>query len=411
MNLVFEIAWTHVRSRARQTLVAIAGVATGVGFSIMMAALMEGSQDDFVKTLVNALPHISVSDERNRPTEQPAEQRYAAAEIHGLTPAVRRRGIKNPMATIAALEPWVPGALTPSVSAKGLLRYAGRDVAVSITGIEPRTEAKVSGLVTQMRQGTLDSLYRAPNALVLGDRLAEKLSAKVGATLTIVGSGNVRINGNVVGMFHSGMRQIDETNAYVLIKTAQIIENQTGLVNEIRVRLDDPMIARLVAARIGAETDYKSTSWEEAQEDLLSAFQVRNILMYTIVGAILLVASFGIYNIISTITHEKARDIAIMKSLGFRESAVRRIFVIESLLIGLAGAAFGWGLGYLLCVGLGSIEIRTPFADITRLPIAYTPRHYAIATLVALASAFVAGYFPARAAAGVHPVEIIRGAT
>jgi len=305
----------------------------------------------------------------------------------------------------------VPGALTPSVTAKGLLRYAGRDTAVTITGIEPRTEAKVSALATQMRQGELDSLYRAPNAIILGDRLADQLSAKVGATLTIVGSGNVRINGNVVGMFHSGMRPIDERTAYVLIKTAQIIENQTGLVNEIRVRLADPMTARLFAGRIGAETGYKSTSWEEAQEDLLSAFQVRNILMYTIVGAILLVASFGTYNIISTITHEKARDIAIMKSLGFRESTVRRIFMVEGVLIGLAGAMFGWALGYLLCVGLGTVEIRTPFADTTHLPIIYTARHYAIATLVALASSFIAGYFPARTAAGVHPVEIIRGAT
>ena len=64
MNLILDIAWTHVRSRARQTIVAVAGVATGVGFSIMMAALMEGSQDDFIRQLVNALPHITVSDER-----------------------------------------------------------------------------------------------------------------------------------------------------------------------------------------------------------------------------------------------------------------------------------------------------------------------------------------------------------
>ena len=104
MNLILNIAWTHVRTRARQTLIAGFGVATGVGFSIMMASLMEGSQDDFVKTLVNVLPHVTISDERNKPTLQPGEQRYAAAEIHGLTPEVRRRGIKNPMATMASLQ-------------------------------------------------------------------------------------------------------------------------------------------------------------------------------------------------------------------------------------------------------------------------------------------------------------------
>ncbi len=80
------------------------------------------------------------------------------------------------------------------------------------------------------------------------------------------------------------------------------------------------MLGREVAIRVAAESGYKSVSWQEAQEDLLSAFQVRNFIMYTVVGAILLVASFGTYNIISTITHEKSRDIAIMKSLGLSES-------------------------------------------------------------------------------------------
>ena len=115
MNLILDIAWTHVRGRVRQTGFAVAGVATGVGFSIMMASLMQGSQDDFTDRLVNTLPHITVSDERRTPPRQPAEQLFAAAEIHGLTPEARRRGIKNPLAIMAALEAWVPGAVAPSV--------------------------------------------------------------------------------------------------------------------------------------------------------------------------------------------------------------------------------------------------------------------------------------------------------
>ncbi len=151
-----------------------------------------------------------------------------------------------------------------------------------------------------------------------------------------------RINAQVVGLFRSGVRSVDESTAYVLVKTAQILAQQTGLVNEIRVRVADPMAAQAVAQRIERETGYKSVSWQEAHEDLLSAFVVRNIIMYTVVGAILLVASFGTYNIISTITHEKTRDIAILKSLGLREATVRRIFVLEALLIGLIGALAGW---------------------------------------------------------------------
>ncbi len=89
-----------------------------------------------------------------------------------------------------------------------------------------------------------------------------------------------------------------------------------------------------IAARIENETSYKSVSWQESNEDLISTFLIRNLIMYTVVGAILLVASFGTYNIISTITHEKARDIAIMKSLGLSEFTVRSIFIVEALIIG-----------------------------------------------------------------------------
>ena len=411
MNLILAIAWTHVRHRARQTLVAIAGVMTGVGFSVMMAAMMEGSQDDFIKTLVDSLPHISVTDELREPTRQPADIRYQAAEFHGLTPEVRRPGIKNPMATIASLKTWVPGALTPSVQSKAVLRFAGRNLTTSIIGIDPRTEADVSNLATHMRQGTLTSLYRASNAILLGDRLASKIGARVNSNITLASAEGASMSATVVGTFHTGFRATDETTGYVLLKTAQVLEKQTGIVNEIRVRTADPMQARLISERIGEQTGYKSISWQEAQEDLLSAITLRNVLMYTIVGAILLVASFGTYNIISTITHEKTRDIAILKSLGFMDQTIRAIFIFEALLVGLVGAVLGWIFGYLLTRGLASLEFKTPFSDFNHLPVLYSVKHYALAAGVALLSSLVAGYFPARSAARLHPVDIIRGAT
>lgn len=411
MMLVLTIAWTHITRRARQTLVAVLGVVTGVGFSIMMAAMMEGSQNDFIATLVDALPHISITDELRDPTLQPANVAYPAAEIHGLTPEVRRPGIKNPMATIASLQAWVPGALTASVQSKAVLRFAGRDLTISIIGIDPRTEAGVSNLATHMREGTLNSLYRASNAVLLGDRLARKIGTRVNSNVTLVSARGVTLTATVVGTFHSGFRMTDETTGYVLLRTAQTLEHQIGIINEIRVRMEDPMSARLISERIAEQTGYKSISWQEAQEDLLSAITLRNVLMYTIVGAILLVASFGTFNIIATITHEKTRDIAILKSLGFRDRTIRGIFMVEALIIGLVGAMLGWGLGYLMTRGLASLEFKTPFSDQNHLPVLYSVKHYALATTVALVSSMVAGYFPARSAARVNPVDIIRGAT
>ena len=411
MNLILDIAFTHVRSRVRQTGFAVAGVATGVGFSIMMASLMQGSQDDFTHRLVNTLPHITVTDERRTPPKQPAEVMFDAAEIHGLTPEARRPGIKNPLAIMAALEAWVPGAVGPSVKVQAIIRYANHDIATSVIGIDPRRKSKVSELPKQMRGATVNALYRATNAIIVGDRLPEKIGARIGSNITLQTSQGARISAQVVGFFHTGVRQQDEGTAYVLTKTGQILAQQTSLINEMRIRLTDPMKAREIAARVESDTGYKSVSWQEAFEDLLATFIIRNIIMFAVVGAILLVASFGTYNIISTITHEKARDIAIMKSLGLREFTVRMIFVTEALIIGLVGAFSGFALGYLLCVGLGSIEIKNPFLDSNYLPLAYSYVHYLLAGMVALVSSVAAGYAPARKAARLHPVEIIRGAT
>lgn len=411
MMLIWDIAWTHVRSRVRQTGFAIAGVATGVGFSIMMASLMQGSQDDFTQRLINTLAHITVSDERRSPPEQPAEQLFASAEIYGLTPEVRRPGIKNPLATMAALEAWLPGAIGPSVKVPAIVRYANQDVAVNIIGIDPRRESNISDLPKQMRNATVMALFRATNAIIIGDGLSEKIGARIGANITVQTSEGAHISAQIVGFFHSGVKAIDERTAYVLIKTAQILSRQTGLVNELRVRLRDPMAAREIAARIEHDTSYKSVSWQESNEDLLNTFVIRNIITIAVVGAILLVASFGTYNIVATITHEKARDIAIMKSLGLNEITVRSIFVVEALIIGIVGALVGFLLGYLLCRGLGSIRIKSPFIDSDRLPLVYTYSHYLVAGFVAVASSVLAGYGPARKAARAHPVEIIRGAT
>ena len=411
MNLIFDIAFTHVRARVRQTGFAVAGVATGVGFSIMMASLMQGSQDDFTQRLVNTLPHITVSDERRNPPPQPAERLYQAAEIHGLTPEARRPGIKNPLATMAALDAWLPGGIAPSVKVQTIIRYANHDVSTTVTGIDPRRESKVSELPKQMRGATLTALYRATNAIIIGDRLSEKIGARIGANITLQTSQGARVSAQVVGFFHTGVRQQDEGTAYVLTKTGQILSRQTGLINELHIRLNDPLASREIAARVENDTGYKSVSWQEAYEDLLSTFIIRNIIMYAVVGAILLVASFGTYNIISTITHEKARDIAIMKSLGLSEYTVRIIFVVEALIIGLTGALAGFALGYLLCRGLGAIRITNPFIDSDHLPLAYTYLHYLLAGAVALVSSVAAGYQPARKAARGNPVEIIRGAT
>jgi lipoprotein-releasing system permease protein len=411
MNLLLEIAWTHVTTRIRQTLVGILGVAIGVGFTIMIAGLMEGGQRDFIRQLVDTLPHVTVSDERRSASMQPAEQEYAAVQVTNMPAAERRAGIKNPNAVVASIESWLPGAVSPSEQTTALVHYPGGHAGITIVGIEPRRELKVSKLASQMQQGEVNDLFRASNAVIIGEALAKKIGAQLRSAITISAGENHLITATVVGIFRSGVHQIDETQVYTLLRTAQVLSGLAGGINQLRLRLDDAVAAQDIASRVEAQTGYKSVSWQEANANLLSAFTVRMFIMLIVMAAMLFTSCFATYNIISTITHEKRHDIAIMKSLGMREQFVRGIFIVEAAMMGAVGIMGGWVIGYLLCLSLSQITFFNPLSGETiHVPIYWTTKHYAAAGLLSLAACAAAAYFPARKATRVHPVEIIRGA-
>jgi lipoprotein-releasing system permease protein len=412
MNLLLDIAWTHVTARVRQTLVGMAGVAMGVGFTIMMAGLMQGSQIDFLHQLVDTMPHVTVQDERRTAPEQPADREYGAVQMSNVANVNSRPGIKYPQSVMASLRSWIPGDVTPSVRTTAIIDHGGGRIGITLVGIDPKQEVRVSKLASQMREGQISDLTRAPNGIIIGLALAEKLAVKTGETVTLIGGQGNQVTATVVGVFRSGLKRVDEGQIYSLISFAQVMMGQSGIINELRLRLNDPLIAQKVAAEVEAQTGYKSVSWEEANSDLLSSFAVRDFIVLTVMGAMLLTSSFATYNIISTITYEKRQDIAIMKSLGMREYAVRNIFIVEAAIIGVVGIIFGWLLGYALCYSWSKITIYNTMTGTTvPLSIYYSPMQYIVAGGISLLCCTGAAFFPARKATRVHPVEIIRGAS
>lgn len=411
MRLLLDIALTHIAGRGRQTFVSIVGVALGVGFSIAMAALMVGSQRDFTDTLIDAIPHVRITDETRTTPDQPASAVFDAVAFSGLRPVPDPRGILNPARALAGLESWVSGHLSATLRIEAVARYAGIDVGVQVLGIDPAKEALVSTIDEDMQEGRLADLVGAGFAAVIGRRLADRLGVGLDDSFTLTAAGGTARQFKIVGLFRTGAVEQDERVVYTTLPRAQVLANRPDAINEIRIRLSDIDTAPLVAARAEALLGIKAVSWQESNESLLSAFQIRNAIMYTVVGAILLVAGFGIFNIVSIITHEKARDIAILKSIGFPPADIRRIFLAEGLAMGGAGAVLGCVVGFALTRLLGSITFEfAQSTEITHLPVAYDALHYAMASAFALVAAGIAGYLPARSAARLNPVDIVRGA-
>ena len=376
-----------------------------------MSSLMDGSQQDFIRMLVDSMPHVTISAERQTAKLHPAEQAFVAAQASGTISAPKVTAIRNPNDVMASLRSWLPGAVAPSVKTTVMIHSGQGRSGVTFIGIDPRFEQQVSKIGTQMKSGQLSDLYRGSNALIVGEGLAKKIGVRVGSVVNISANEGMLMPASIVGTFRSGMKEIDEGQVYGLMRTAQILTGQPGVINELRIQLRDARLAREVAQQVGAQVGYRAVSWQEANADLLSAFAIRDIIMYVIMGAMLLVSTLGIYSIISTITHEKRHDIAIMKSFGMTEGLLRWIFIAESALIGAIGIVIGWGLGLALCYGMSQITFANPITgDTTPVPVVYEPIHYAVVAVISLLSCAAAAFFPARNASRVPPVDIIRGA-
>ena len=185
MSLLLMLAIAHIRGRVRQMLVAGFGVALGVGFSIAMAALMQGSQDDFIRQLVDTIPHVEITDELRAPVVQPAEGAFAAAQFFGLRPREDSRGIRNPSAVQAALRAWVPGNIAPALRTQAVVRFPGREAGVALHGVAPEDEAAVSSIARDFTLGSFSALAAGGNNIVIGRSLAEKLGAAAGSTVSL----------------------------------------------------------------------------------------------------------------------------------------------------------------------------------------------------------------------------------
>lgn len=411
LRLLAGVAARHLAGRRRQTLVAVSGVAVGVGFFLAVSAMMIGSQNDFIKTLIDAAPHIIISDELRSPPPQPGVRAYQGAAIDLRHYKVRNevRGLKGWPEILRAVNA-EPGAIgSPSLTGAITLRSGGREEALTVIGVDPAIEEKVSTISEQLRTGRLRDLESTQGGIIMGEEMAQRLGLGMGDIVGATSASGKSRSLRIVGLFKRGQSQLGPSAGYVLLREAQSLLGRPFIINRIGVRLADPYGAQPISQRLEKRFSYKAESWQERSADFLSLLVTRNVIMYSVVSAILLVASFGIYTVVSNSVTDKRRDIAIMRSIGFSERDLQLVFVFEGLTLALIGIMAGWLLGYGLMTILGSLKFPIAGEDRT-LPLDRSARQYAIAAAASLFSGVIAAWLPARKAARVDPVDILRGA-
>jgi lipoprotein-releasing system permease protein len=411
-SLLLGIGLSHLGRRRRQTAVSIAGIMMGVAAYLVISSMMLGFQNDFIRRIIDVSPHVTMLDEYRSPPLQPAVRTFpeAAVEIVGLRPKQELRGLRNPGKLLAEIQAMPGVQAAPALRGQAILRFGSTDVSATIIGVEPELEARVSNIERDLTAGSLAALKTTANGVILGVGLARKLGIAMHDTVNVVSPTGVVLRMKVAGLLRTGITNIDSFQAYILLKKVQVLLGRANVVNRINLRLADVTRAREVAGRLESLNAYRTESWEEANEEVLGLFIVQRAIMFSVISAILIVAGFGIFNIISTVIHEKARDIAILKSVGFLERDLRRIFLVEGVIVGAAGALLGWALGYAIISALAQVRFSMDLiATIEGFVLERWWGHYAISGVMAVAVASIAAWLPARHAADLDPVEILRG--
>lgn len=408
-RLLLEMAISQLSRRLRQTLVAVAGVMVGVGFFLAVSAMMVGSQNDFIATLINSAPHIIISDELRSPAPQPGVRANpgAAVALHGYRRRNEVRGLHDWQRIMAAAAA-MPGVVaSPSLAGAVTLKVGGRQVPLAILGVEPGLERRVSTVEEYLEAGRLADLETSRGAIIIGRELADSLGLALGdsvAATSATGPATLKI----VGLVQKGRGQLGGAG-YMLLREAQSLTGQPFIINRIGLKLPDPQAAETIAAGLEQRFFYKTESWQERSADVMALLVTRNVIMYSVVSAILLVASFGIYTVVSNAVIDKRRDIAILRAMGFSEADLQGLFVLQGLIVALLGVALGFALGAALMGILGSLEFELQ-GRVRHLPLDDSARQFIIAGAASMLAAVVAAWLPARKVARLDPVDILRGA-
>ena len=416
IKLIASVSISLLLARWKQTLVAAIGVTFSITMFITLLSFMSGLNDMLDALILNRTPHVRLYNEikptKNQPIDQTEKYKQYYNFISSIKPKNDRAEIYNNSAIMQSLKKdnRVLG-YAPKIVAQVFYNVGPIDLTGAINGIDVDEENRLFYLSTYVTSGNFIDLKNIPNSIILGKGAAEKMMANIGDVIQVTTTKGERVPLKVVGYFQSGIAEIDKVQSYATIKTTQkLLGESTSYITDIQVKLKDVLQAPAVAKEYQELYQVEAVDVQTANSQFETGSSIRTLISYSVGVTLLIVAGFGIYNILNMMIYEKMDSIAILKATGFSGRDVNFIFIIIALSIGV----FGGGIGLICGFGLSLMIDQIPFntaalPTITTYPINYSPQFYIIGIVFSLVTTYFAGYFPARKASRIDPVIIIRG--
>ena len=406
MNINTDIARTYLFSGKKMTAVAVLGVLLGMSIYIFMNSLLVGFDKTSDENIFKNTPHIRLFNDdvisKNLVSDTAAEYLVSNPKV---VPKVNTIINPNGIAEMVQQQKEVT-VVTAQVNTSVFYNNGKTQVSGLSIGIKPDEADMMYSIKSSMVEGKFETLKSDPNGIVIGIGIAEKMNLVLGDNINLTSQKGVTKNLRVAGIFRSFNSTADDTKSYVNLYTAQqLLKENNVYVTDISVNVKDPYQAAAVAEKLSQLTGYKSEDWKESNESLMALSKMRFIMINFVSTAIMLIAGFGIYNILNMTVSQKINDIAILKAIGFKGKDVIRIFVTQALSIGLIGVVGGMLMALLMITLLKKVYIG---GDIGYFPVDYELQKFIQGVVMGLVITFFAGYIPARKAAKVDPVSIFR---
>ncbi|SRR6056297_241524 len=413
LPLILDITKTHLLAKKKQTLVAALGVTFGIGTYIIMMSFMTGLNSLLDGLVLNRTPHIQIFNKIEPSEVQPIEQISSSPNlIRSIKPQNKLERIHDALPLLNELKnsQQIEGA-TPQTTARVFYLAGTNKLNGVLNGVEVQEESRLFNLNEYIIEGDVNSIDRNKYNIILGAGVARKLSLQLGDKIQVMSTSGTTFGLTISAIFQSGLAEVDDTQSYINLSMAQQIQGAgANYITRIHVKLKDIEQAIPLSQSIETVYDVEALDIKTANAQFETGSDIRTLISYAVSFTLLIVAGFGIYNILNMFIYEKMNDIAILKATGFTGTDVMLIFISQALLIGFIGGVLGLGLGY----GVSLLIDGTPFETealptIKTYPINYNIQFYATGIVFSLVATFLAGYLPARKAQKMDPVEIIRG--
>lgn len=414
-KLILNIAIHLLQARFKQSVVAAMGVTFGIAMFIALVGFMNGLNDLLDGLMLNRTPHVLLYNEvkpsENQPVFVSEAYRKNTHFISSIKPKDRGKAIYDSKTIIKVLkEDQRIIDVAPKVTNPVLFNSGTIEISGVINGIDILAEEKLFKISDYIIEGKVTDLF-LNNSIIIGKGLADKMMLTKGDIIKITTSQGNLASLKIVGISQIGISEIDNVVSYTSLATAQkLLGEPTNYITDIQVKLFDMTSAPALAKEFHDKFNVDTIDYQTANSQFETGSTVRSIISYAVGIVLLIVAGFGIYNILNMMIYEKMDSIAILKATGFSGIDVKWIFISLSLVIGIVGGVFGLVFGYIFSSIIDIIPFETAsLPTVKTYPINYNPLFYGIGITFALFTTTIAGLFPALKASKVDPVEIIRG--